>query len=258
MNISDNGQAMPAILPFEFEKHSVRVLENAGGEVWFVLSDVCRILEITNVGNAAARLDTDEKSNIRNPDVTSAGGNPNITIINESGLYSLVLTSRKAAAKRFKKWVTAEVLPSIRKTGQYGGASLDLEDPTFLRATLLDYTDKVIALQEEVKELAPKAQGLDKIAAWSEGTLCVTDAAKALQMQRKDLFAWLQSHRWLYRRAGNAHWVGYQDKIQQGLVEMKVGEIIKPNGDSKITENVRITPKGLAKLSAIHANQEGV
>jgi len=114
---------MPAILPFEFEKHSVRVLEKAGGEVWFVLSDVCRVLEITNVGNAAARLDTDEKSNIRNPDVTSAGGNPNITIINESGLYSLVLTSRKAAAKRFKKWVTGEVLPAIRKTGRYDPVS---------------------------------------------------------------------------------------------------------------------------------------
>lgn len=107
------------LIPFEFESQAVRVIDR-DGEPWFALADVCRVLDIANVGNASARLDDDEKGNIHNPDATPAGGNPNITIINESGLYSLVLTSRKPAAKRFKKWVTADVLPTIRKTGAYG------------------------------------------------------------------------------------------------------------------------------------------
>lgn len=103
---------------FEFEGQGVRSLMQ-DDEPWFVLSDICRVLEITNVGNAAARLDEDEKNSIRNMDVNISRGNPNITIVNESGLYSLILTSRKEAAKRFKKWVTSEVLPALRRTGVY-------------------------------------------------------------------------------------------------------------------------------------------
>lgn len=109
---------MSNLISFSFDQTPVRVIHQEDGP-WFVLADVCAVLDISNVGNASARLDDDEKGNIRNPDVTSVGGNPNITTINESGLYSLILTSRKENAKRFKKWVTSEVLPSIRKTGQY-------------------------------------------------------------------------------------------------------------------------------------------
>lgn len=117
-----------ALQVFEYEdKRPFRIIDQ-NGEPWFVLADVCRELDIANVGNAAARLDDDEKGNIRNPDATSKGGNPSLTIINESGLYSLILRSKKAEAKRFKKWVTAEVLPSIRKTGGYGRNT-----PAFIR-----------------------------------------------------------------------------------------------------------------------------
>lgn len=117
-----------ALKVFEYEnRRPFRILDR-NGEPWFVLSDVCHELEISNVGNASARLDDDEKDNIRNPDVNGSRGNPNLTIINESGLYSLILSSRKPEAKRFKKWVTSEVLPSIRRTGRYGG-----ETPAFIR-----------------------------------------------------------------------------------------------------------------------------
>lgn len=111
---------------FEYEdKSEFRVIDR-DGEPWFVLSEVCRELEIGNASDAARRLDADEKDNI---DIIDAIGRERSTIIiNESGLYSLILTSRKAAAKRFKKWVTSEVLPSIRKTGRYGGAM-----PAFIR-----------------------------------------------------------------------------------------------------------------------------
>jgi prophage antirepressor-like protein len=117
-----------ALKVFEYEdKRPFRIID-VNGEPWFALSDVCRELDIANVGNAAARLDDDEKSNIRNPDATSAGGNPNITIISEPGLYKLIFRSNKPVAKDFMNWVTKEVLPSIRKTGSYGR-----ETPAFIR-----------------------------------------------------------------------------------------------------------------------------
>lgn len=99
----------------EFEGNGVRMMMQ-DAEPWFVLSDVARVLDITNGGNAAARLDDDEKGRVT---VTTLGGPQEVTIINESGLYSLILTSRKPAAKRFKKWVTSEVLPTLRRTGAY-------------------------------------------------------------------------------------------------------------------------------------------
>ncbi|KAB2779414.1 BRO-N domain-containing protein [Brucella anthropi] len=100
---------------FEFEGNGIRsIIQN--DEPWFVLSDVCRVLDIRNARDASARLDDDEKG-VANTD--TLGGAQDMTIINESGLYSLILTSRKPAAKRFKKWVTSEVLPTLRRTGVY-------------------------------------------------------------------------------------------------------------------------------------------
>lgn len=108
-------QTAANIVPFEFEARPIRAIDK-GGDPWFVLVDVCRILEISNSRDAASRLDDDEKGVVS---TDTHGGAQNTTIINESGLYSLILTSRKPEAKRFKKWVTSEVLPTIRKTGKY-------------------------------------------------------------------------------------------------------------------------------------------
>ncbi|MGB4967297.1 MAG: Bro-N domain-containing protein [Candidatus Saccharimonadales bacterium] len=106
---------MSSIVTFNFVTNSVRVIMR-GDEPWFVAVDVCEALTIGNSRMALDRLDDDEKgvSSIDTP-----GGNQELSIINESGLYSLILTSRKPEAKKFKKWVTAEVLPAIRKTGRY-------------------------------------------------------------------------------------------------------------------------------------------
>lgn len=96
-------------------------------EPWFVAADVCAALEISNVGNAVGRLDDDEKGSIHSMDASS-GGNPNQTIVNEPGLYSLIMGSRKPNARVFKRWITHEVIPSIRKTGSYAlVASKDTE-----------------------------------------------------------------------------------------------------------------------------------
>ncbi len=102
---------------FNYEINQIRTVE-INGEIWFVAVDICKVLEINNVTDALSRLDEDEKNTL----VLNEGirGNPNLNIISESGFYSLVLSSRKAEAKAFKKWVTSEVLPSIRKTGSYG------------------------------------------------------------------------------------------------------------------------------------------
>ncbi len=103
---------------FQFEGTDVRTLRIMGA-IWFVLVDICKVLELSNPTRAASRLDDDEKTTLTNSEGQAGKGPQEYTIINESGLYSLVLTSRKSAAKRFKKWVTAEVLPTLRATGRY-------------------------------------------------------------------------------------------------------------------------------------------
>lgn len=122
-----------------------------------------------------------------------------------------------------------------------------LNDPSALRGLLANYTEKVIALQQENAALAPKAEALDRIAT-AQGSLCITDAAKALQIPPRTLFDYLQRKRWIYRRHGTG-WLGYSDKSQAGLVEHKVTTLERPDGNDKVTEQVRITPRGLAKLA---------
>lgn len=104
------------LIPFDFEGRQVRVVTDAQGEPWFVAADVCAALHLPDTHKAVARLDDDEKG--RNS-IPTLGGDQEMTVVNEPGLYSLVLGSRKPEAKRFKRWVTHEVLPTIRKTGRY-------------------------------------------------------------------------------------------------------------------------------------------
>ena len=111
---------MTNLIPFAFDDALVRVLRHDNGEPWFMAADVCAVLGISNPSQAMKRLDEDEQALISNEGISR--GNDQVNIVNESGLYSLVLGSRKPEAKRFKKWVTAEVLPSIRKTGAYSSA----------------------------------------------------------------------------------------------------------------------------------------
>ena len=114
---------------FEYEDEQTIRMIDRNGEPWFVLADVCRVLQISNPSKAASRLDDDEKTTLTSREGQAGHGAQSFNIINESGLYSLVLTSRKPEAKRFKKWITSEVLPSIRRTGQYGVSQI----PAFIR-----------------------------------------------------------------------------------------------------------------------------
>lgn len=107
-----------SLVPFDFEGRQIRVFTNEQGEPWFVAADVCSTLGIGNVSQALSRLDADEKTLISN-EGAPAGGPQSLNLINEPGLYTLVLGSRKPEAKRFKRWVTHEVLPAICRTGSY-------------------------------------------------------------------------------------------------------------------------------------------
>jgi Rha family phage regulatory protein len=127
---------------------------------------------------------------------------------------------------------------------------IDMNDPVQLRGLLLNYAEKAQELEQRVDELLPSKAALDRISE-ADGSLCVTDAAKALQMRPADLFGYLRREKWIYRRAGTAHDIGFQSKVGQGLLEHKVTTVTRPDGSEKVTEQVRICPKGLVKLAEL-------
>lgn len=137
------------VVPFDFDGVSVRAILR-DGQPWFVAADVCAALGYANPRDAVAKhIDDDERSTVANSDSRNGGGK--LTIINESGLYSLVLSSRKPEAKRFKKWVTSEVLPQIHRTGQY-------QATWYEKRHAIASTSKVLsAMLQHIRETAGKA-----------------------------------------------------------------------------------------------------
>lgn len=125
-----------------------------------------------------------------------------------------------------------------------------LSDPASLRHLLLENVEKVIALQGEVEEMRPQVQALERIAI-SEGSMCITDAAKTLQVQPRALFAYLREHHWIYRRPNSASDIAYQDKLQSGALEHKVTVVTRADGSEKTTTQVRVTTKGLTRLGKL-------
>ena len=125
-----------------------------------------------------------------------------------------------------------------------------LNDAEFLRGTLLSYSEKVIALEHQLEDMRPDVEALDRIAK-AHGSMCITDAAKHLQIPPKSLFKILSENHWIYRRTGGKAWLAYQDRIQAGVLEHKVIVIERSDGSEKVVEQVLVTAKGLAKLSKI-------
>jgi len=168
----------------------------------------------------------------------------------KDGFAFLAMGFTGAKAGKFKeKYIEAFNAMEAEARRQAAGP-VDLGDPDALRKLLLGYTEKAIELQKQVDELEPSKQALDRISE-ADGSLCVTDAAKALQMRPKDLFAYLRQHHWIYRRPGSGHDLGYQSKVSSGLLEHKVTTVLRGDGSEKITEQVRVTPKGLTKLAML-------
>ena len=140
------------LIPFQFQTHTLSVITDDNGEPWFVAADACAALELANVSQAVSRLDPDEHQTISSNDAV----HPELktVIVNESGLYSLILGSRKKSAKEFKRWVTHEVLPQIRKTGGYSVAT-----PTPAQAAVA-IAQAVLAVEQRMDILEAKVQGI--------------------------------------------------------------------------------------------------
>ena len=162
---------------FNFKGHDVTTITDGKGNPWFVAKEVCEILGFGHTPSAIRELDANERNTVR---ITHGNrGNPNVTIINEPGLYSLILRSRKLEARAFKKWVTSEVLPSIRRTGQY---QLDVPLEEKLEMFMKGYQiekQKRLELESVVEDMEPKAVAHDEAMDLGE-SMTMTTAAKML------------------------------------------------------------------------------
>lgn len=252
------------IQPFEFEGNKVRTLSD-NNEVMFVASDIAKILGYRDAEKLARNLDDDEKGT---HEVGTLRGVQNMTVLTESGLYRAILNREiayvkepeaKAFVKRFQRWVTHEVLPSIRKHGIYATeTTIDqiLADPDFGIRLLTDLKKeraKRIEAEHQIRELAPKAKALDDFTNVPD-TLLVREAAKLLSnagtpIGEKELREWLGQHGWIYRHAGT--WWAASERVKAGhlaMVESKSHGQHKDGSIFAFAPTVRITRKGLALL----------
>lgn len=241
-----------SIQRFDFKGAALRTLTDENGEPWFVAKDVCDVLELSNVGQALARLDNDEKSSITLNDGTP--GNPNRAIVSESGLYALVLASRKPEAHEFKRWVTHEVLPQIRKTGGYIPTSDDDDDMTILakavmigQRTMEEQKRRIAAQESHINELEPKARFADAVAA-SDGTCLIGELAKMLRQNGLDigqnrLFEILRQDGYWGKTGSNRN-VPTQKAMDLGLFRIKETAITHSDGHVTINRTAKVTGKG--------------
>lgn len=241
---------MNALDLFRYDDHEIRVTV-VDGEPWFVAADVCAVLEIAQPASSLRLLDDDEKGV---HSVHTLGGDQMVTVINEAGLYSLILRSRKPEAKQFKRWITHDVLPAIRKTGQYGApTALSFEEMT---AHVIEGLQQRIAdAEERAKELEAPAKAWQGLAS-AEGDFTVSDAAKILARDGiatgpRKLYDWLDAHGWVFRRGGR--WQAMQSVINAGLLVERVtaGYFDQHTGERKQADpQIRVTAKGLERLRA--------
>ena len=250
-NITTFNEISNPITLFNFNSIDVRVFTK-DNEAWFVGSDVAKALGYSNP-QKAVQMHCKAAENYKSPILGSLGIKVNsprgLILIPERDVYRLIMKSKLPSAEQFEEKVVGEILPSIRKTGTYSLIQSQFQIPQTYPEALRLAADQA----EQIKELKPKADGFDRIAT-ADGSLCITDAAKNLQVGPKELFFYLNSHEWIYRRTGNKNWLAYQDKIKQGLLEHKVTEVSLSDGTSRISEQVRITPKGLTRLSEMFSN----
>lgn len=221
------------------------------GEPWFVAIDVCKALEIANSRMAVERLDEDEK------DVSltdTLGGKQQMQVISESGLYSLALGSRKPQAKPFKRWVTHEVIPSIRKHGAYATpATIEslIQNPESgikLLTALKNEQDKRRVLEDKVNQDRPKVLFADAVAA-SESPMLIGELAKVIKQNgvnigEKRLFEWLRNNGYLIRRKGTDYNSPTQRSMEMGLFKVKETAITHSDGHITVNRTTKVTGRG--------------
>lgn len=237
---------------FDFKGAALRALTDENGEPWFIAKDVCDVLGLENSRKATAELDSDEKNTVTISD--GIAGNPNKTIISEPGLYCLVMKSRKPEAKEFKRWVTHEVLPQIRKTGGYIPTTDADDDMTILakavmigQRTMEEQKRRIAAQESHIKELEPKARFADAVAA-SDGTCLIGELAKMLRQNGLDigqnrLFEILRQDGYLGKTGSNRN-VPTQKAMDLGLFRIKETAITHSDGHVTINRTAKVTGKG--------------
>ena len=232
---------------FNFENHEVRSLL-LNNEPWFVGKDVADVLGYSNSRKAMAdHVDDEDKEVLTSRNVTLENiPNRGITVVNESGLYSLILSSKLPSAKKFKRWVTSEVLPALRKTGQY--QVKELSGSELMAKALIEAQNVLAAKDKQIEEMKPKALFADAVAT-SHTSILVGELAKILKqngidMGQKRLFAWLREKGYLIKRQGTDYNMPTQKAMDLGLFEIKEGSYVNGSGVNITTKTPKITGKG--------------
>lgn len=236
---------------FNYNGKNVRTVEK-DGEPWFVLKDVCEVLGLTTPARVAERLDTDEVSLTHLTD--SIGRSQSTYVINESGLYNVILRSDKPEAKPFRKWVTSEVLPSIRKHGAYmTSVTIDkmIDSPEFgiqLLTALKEERDKSKALEEEneqqrqlIAEYQPIKQYVDTILSSNE-TLTVTQIAADYDISARKLNQILREEG--IQHNVNGQWILYREHMEKGYTKSKTVSFVRYDGTPGTKLHTQWTQKG--------------
>lgn len=231
---------------FQFEDNQVRTV-SSNGIIWFAAVDVTDALGIKNPSDAIKPLDEDERARF------NLGRQGSANFISEPGLYKLIGASRKPAAKRFNRWVTHEVLPSIRKHGAYMTPETiekAIYDPDFiinLATQLKNEQAKTAALKADNETMKPKALFADAVAT-SHTSILIGDLAKLIRQNGVDigqnrLFAWLREHGYLIG-SGDRRNMPTQRAMDLGLFDIKERTFQNPDGSVRITKTTKVTGKG--------------
>ena len=235
----------------EFGEIRTLLIDN---EPYLLGKDIAKILGYKNISDALEKhVDSDDTKKIAYCDYPEFG-NKGAVLINESGLYSLILSSKLPTAKKFKKWVTSEVLPSIRKHGAYmTNETLEeaLTNPDFLiklATELKKEKEQRQALEKEQKKNAPKVLFADAVSG-SNTSILIGDFAKILKQNgvkigQNKLFSWLRENNYLIKRRGSSYNMPTQKSMDLGLFEIKENTITKSDGDTLITMTAKLTGKG--------------
>lgn len=239
---------MNEIQAFDFNGQTVRT-ELIDQEPWFVASDVAKVLGYRDAANLTRRLDEDERGTRK---VSTPSGDQQMTVISEAGLFRAILGSQVPGARNFKRWVTHDVLPQIRKTGTYGAVQ-ELTGAELMARALVEAHSTLESYQARVKELEPLAASWERLAS-AHGDYSVRDAAQVLcrdggiQIGQNRLFKHLrESDRpWLDKNSRPYQWA-----VDQGLVSEKISsfKFVRTNGEEQLAApQVRVTAKGLQRL----------
>lgn len=240
-------------MPFAYEGATVRTLV-LDGEPWFVLADLCRVLDIANPRNVNARLADDQKG-VRRMD--TPGGAQLTAIVNESGMYEVVIRSDKPGAIEFRRWITAEVLPTIRRTGGAyiapgSQAELDLTDPDTALDKLIEVAQvakaeraRRIALEAKVAVDAPKVTMAEDFLIADGGARLVRETAKLLGMREKALRRFLLDERLIFAKHAPCGAIQYDHYAQFAHHFKAVEHVVNHSWGTCTHYTLTILPRGI-------------